>query len=104
MISAHPLPSSPDQAVASALRTLGTERDGLTALMDALDNGLGAVFTAAVETIASSRGRVIVTGIGKSGTSPARLSRPSRRPALRPITCIPRRRAMATSAWCNRRT
>jgi KpsF/GutQ family protein len=67
MISAHPLPSSPDQAVASALRTLGTERDGLTALMDALDNGLGAVFTAAVETIASSRGRVIVTGIGKSG-------------------------------------
>ncbi|AWM88359.1 SIS domain-containing protein [Microvirga sp. 17 mud 1-3] len=67
MTSAHPLPSSPDQAVASALRTLGTERDGLTALMDALDNGLGAVFTAAVETIASSRGRVIVTGIGKSG-------------------------------------
>ncbi|QFU15408.1 KpsF/GutQ family sugar-phosphate isomerase [Microvirga thermotolerans] len=60
-------PSSPDRAVDSALRTLVTERDGLTALIDAIGNGLGPVFTAAVERIAAARGRVIVTGMGKSG-------------------------------------
>lgn len=59
--------ASPDQAVASALRTLETEREGLTILMDAIGNGLGALFTAAVETIAAAKGRVIVTGMGKSG-------------------------------------
>ncbi|MBZ6077386.1 KpsF/GutQ family sugar-phosphate isomerase [Microvirga puerhi] len=67
MASASLLPSSPDQAVSSALRTLATERDGLSALMEALDGGLGALFSDAVERIAAARGRVIVTGIGKSG-------------------------------------
>ncbi|WP_230531412.1 KpsF/GutQ family sugar-phosphate isomerase [Microvirga roseola] len=67
MALAQPTPSPSDQAVSSALRTLATERDGLTILMDAIGNGLGALFTAAVETIAASQGRVIVTGIGKSG-------------------------------------
>lgn len=59
--------TSPDQAVASALRTLGTERDGLAALMEAVGNGLGEAFTAAVDLIASAKGRVIVSGMGKSG-------------------------------------
>ncbi|WP_243374606.1 KpsF/GutQ family sugar-phosphate isomerase [Microvirga solisilvae] len=59
--------SSADQAVASALRTLETEREGLSILMDAIGNGLGPLFTAAVETIAAAKGRVIVTGMGKSG-------------------------------------
>jgi arabinose-5-phosphate isomerase len=54
-------------AVSSALRTLGTERDGLTVLMEAIGNGLGAVFTAAVDRIAAAPGRVIVSGMGKSG-------------------------------------
>jgi arabinose-5-phosphate isomerase len=67
MAVAQPAPHSPDQAVSSALRTLATERDGLAILMEAIGNGLGAVFTAAVDTIASVRGRVIVTGMGKSG-------------------------------------
>ncbi|MBB4041051.1 arabinose-5-phosphate isomerase [Microvirga flocculans] len=67
MALAEPAPHSPGPAVASALRTLETERDGLTALMDAIGNGLGEPFTAAVETIAAARGRVIVTGMGKSG-------------------------------------
>ncbi|MBM6582752.1 KpsF/GutQ family sugar-phosphate isomerase [Microvirga sp. BT689] len=58
---------APDQAVASALRTLETERDGLTILMEAIGNGLGPLFTAAVETIAAAKGRAIVTGMGKSG-------------------------------------
>jgi len=67
MALANPAPHSPDQAVASALRTLETERDGLTILMQAIGNGLGPLFTGAVETIAAAKGRVIVTGMGKSG-------------------------------------
>ncbi len=67
MAVAQPAPHSPDPAVSSALRTLATERDGLAILMEAIGNGLGAVFTAAVDTIALARGRVIVTGMGKSG-------------------------------------
>jgi arabinose-5-phosphate isomerase len=51
----------------SALRTLETESGGLAALAAAMADGLGAPFAAAVETIRAARGRVIVTGIGKSG-------------------------------------
>jgi arabinose-5-phosphate isomerase len=53
--------------LASAFRTLETESDGLAALAAAMADGLGAPFTAAVETIRAARGRVIVTGMGKSG-------------------------------------
>jgi arabinose-5-phosphate isomerase len=53
--------------VASALRTLGTERDGVTALSAAMCDRLGAPFAAAVDAIRNARGRVIVTGMGKSG-------------------------------------
>ncbi|MBA1155780.1 KpsF/GutQ family sugar-phosphate isomerase [Microvirga mediterraneensis] len=67
MTLAQPAPLSPDPAIASALRTLETERDGLTILMDAIGNGLGSHFTGAVETLAAAKGRVIVTGMGKSG-------------------------------------
>src|SRR3712207_1321501 len=55
------------QAIASAIRTLATEREGLATLIEAIGNGLGDVFAAAVERIAAARGRVIVTGMGKSG-------------------------------------
>lgn len=53
--------------IASAVRTLETERAGLKALAEALDNGLAEPFAAAVQTIIASKGRVIVTGVGKSG-------------------------------------
>ena len=52
---------------ASALRTIATERAGLDALLAALENGLAAPFAAAVETIRSGTGRVVVSGLGKSG-------------------------------------
>src|SRR6202161_3610920 len=58
-------PASPH--IASALRTLDTKRDGAAALIAAMCEGLGAAFVAAVETIRNARGRVIVTGMGKSG-------------------------------------
>ncbi|MEQ8822786.1 MAG: KpsF/GutQ family sugar-phosphate isomerase [Filomicrobium sp.] len=53
--------------IQSAQRTLKLENSGLSELTAALNNGLKAPFAAAVETIAGARGRVIVSGIGKSG-------------------------------------
>ncbi|MFZ3309023.1 MAG: KpsF/GutQ family sugar-phosphate isomerase [Xanthobacteraceae bacterium] len=53
--------------IASALRTLATETDGVAALAAAMSDGMGAAFVAAIETIRAARGRVIVTGMGKSG-------------------------------------
>src|SRR6202012_5768676 len=53
--------------IASALRTLDTEAEGIGALSAAMSDGLGAPFVAAVDTIRTARGRVIVTGMGKSG-------------------------------------
>lgn len=52
---------------ASALRTIATERAGLDALHEAIGNGLGQPFATAVEMIRTAPGRVIVTGMGKSG-------------------------------------
>ncbi|MDP2298019.1 MAG: KpsF/GutQ family sugar-phosphate isomerase [Pseudolabrys sp.] len=54
-------------AIDSALRTLDAERSGVDALIEALRNGLGTQFAAAVELIRAAQGRVIVTGMGKSG-------------------------------------
>ena len=51
----------------SALRTIETERNGLDVLREAIDGDLGRAFTAAVQLIAGARGRVVVTGMGKSG-------------------------------------
>src|SRR3954464_3316991 len=51
----------------SALRTLEKEAGGITALAAAIGSGLGQPFTAAVELLRGARGRVIVTGMGKSG-------------------------------------
>ena len=59
--------AAPHAFVASALRTIETEGEGLAALSAAMCEGLGAAFVAAVETIRKARGRVIVTGMGKSG-------------------------------------
>jgi arabinose-5-phosphate isomerase len=51
----------------SAVRTLDLECDGLGALRAALAHELGEAFAAGVAMIAAAAGRVIVTGIGKSG-------------------------------------
>ena len=55
------------EAIASALRTIDSEQSGLSALAAALHDSLAAPFAEAVRVIAAARGRVIVTGIGKSG-------------------------------------
>ncbi len=56
-----------EAAIASALRTLEAEGGGIDALVSALRNGLGASFVAAINLIRAAQGRVIVTGMGKSG-------------------------------------
>jgi arabinose-5-phosphate isomerase len=56
-----------DAAVQSALRTLDAEASGIAAINAALQSELGAPFVAAAEMIRSARGRLIVTGLGKSG-------------------------------------
>src|SRR6195256_2913704 len=56
-----------DAAVQSALRTLEAGTSGIAAISTALQGPLGAAFTATVDLIRQAKGRVIVTGLGKSG-------------------------------------
>jgi arabinose-5-phosphate isomerase len=56
-----------DALIASAVRTLEAEGGGITALAAALGNGLGPTFVEAVELIRGIKGRLIVSGMGKSG-------------------------------------
>ena len=51
----------------SALRTLDAEGSGITALTAALQSDLGPAFAAAAELIRNAKGRLIITGLGKSG-------------------------------------
>jgi arabinose-5-phosphate isomerase len=72
MAKPTPLTAAPEierarTLIASAVRTLETEAAGVTALSAAIHDGLGQAFVAAVELIRSVRGRLIVTGMGKSG-------------------------------------
>jgi arabinose-5-phosphate isomerase len=61
------LTNSAGSLIASAVRTFDAEREGIAALAAAMRDTLGASFIAAVEKIRSAHGRVIVTGMGKSG-------------------------------------
>jgi len=60
--------------VASAIRTIETEKNGLEALMRAFENGLNEPFSRAVAALAKLTGRVIVTGMGKSGHIGAKIA------------------------------
>ncbi len=53
--------------LASAKSAIATELDGVNALLAALDGELGAAVIKAVDLMHKTRGRVIVTGMGKSG-------------------------------------
>ncbi len=57
----------PPASVSSAIRTLEIESEGLRALSAAVAGPLGDPLSRAVEMLKKARGRVIVTGIGKSG-------------------------------------
>ena len=55
------------EAALSALRTIEAFRQALGQVAAALENGLAAPFAAAVAALDGVSGRVIVTGVGKSG-------------------------------------
>jgi arabinose-5-phosphate isomerase len=59
--------STPTDPLASARRAIGIETRGMEALLKALDGPLGDDLTKAVNLILSASGRVIVSGMGKSG-------------------------------------
>ena len=67
MAKPQPTDTRAHDAIDSALRTLEVERGGVDALIAALHNGLSTSFVAAIEMIRGVEGRVIVTGMGKSG-------------------------------------
>jgi arabinose-5-phosphate isomerase len=54
-------------AIAAARRTIRAEAGGLALLAGGLDGALGEAFAAAVRLLLGAQGRVIVTGMGKSG-------------------------------------
>jgi arabinose-5-phosphate isomerase len=73
---AVPMKKAPDRiaAIASALRTVATEQAGVAALAEALNDGLSEAFGRAIELVSAIRGRVIVTGVGKSGHIGAKIA------------------------------
>ena len=67
-LMAHsPGTTSVNDAVQSALRTLEAEGSGIAAIEAALRSDLGEAFAKATDLIRQAKGRVIVTGLGKSG-------------------------------------
>jgi arabinose-5-phosphate isomerase len=69
---AKPQPETTDGArarllIESTLRTLEAETGGIAALVAAIQDGLAQPIVSAIETIRAARGRLIVTGMGKSG-------------------------------------
>ncbi len=63
-----------NETLASAIRTIETETSGMAALGVAMSGDLGELFCAAVQLIGGIEGRVIVTGIGKSGHIGAKIA------------------------------
>lgn len=53
--------------IASALKTLASEKQGIEALEAALIGSLSSSFETAVQTIRNVNGHVVITGLGKSG-------------------------------------
>ena len=62
MKTAGPLPG-----VASAIRTIETEVEGLKVLAELLEGDLAAPFERVIDLVVGLPGRVVVTGVGKSG-------------------------------------
>ena len=65
--AAEPTNERAQAAIDSALRTLDAEGSGVAALATAIRDRLGPTFVAAIELIRAAQGRLIVTGMGKSG-------------------------------------
>ncbi|SKA12326.1 KpsF/GutQ family sugar-phosphate isomerase [Consotaella salsifontis] len=64
----------PSSGSSSAIRTVETEMAGLRALAAALDGAMAAPFDQVLDLMATVSGRVIVTGVGKSGHVGAKIA------------------------------
>ncbi|MEE2952455.1 MAG: KpsF/GutQ family sugar-phosphate isomerase, partial [Pseudomonadota bacterium] len=75
-ISASPRTDSASSSpsILSALRTIATEAAGLEALAEALEGERAEAFERVVARIAAMTGRLIVTGVGKSGHIGAKIA------------------------------
>lgn len=69
-IPAHPSPLEPERVVSLGRSVLQTEIDALARIRDRI----GASFLSAVEVLLGCRGRVVVSGMGKSGHVCGRLA------------------------------
>jgi arabinose-5-phosphate isomerase len=65
-MTSHPT-DLPDRHIAEGLRAVAMERAGIDAVSAAIEGQLRSAFAAAVHAIRTSAGRVILTGMGKSG-------------------------------------
>ena len=63
----RPADDRAERMIESAFRTLEIEAGGITALAAAIRDGLSEAFRGAVDLIHGAKGRLIVTGMGKSG-------------------------------------
>ncbi len=84
-----PRPTNDHELIASAVRTLEAEAGGIGALIAAIGNGLGQPFTAAIDLMRSARGRVIVTGMGKSGHIGRKIAATFASTGTPAFSCIP---------------
>lgn len=66
--------TEPLRGVAAARRSVETGGKGLQALSAALSGPLGASFSRSLEIVSQARGRVVVSGMGKSGHVGAKLA------------------------------
>lgn len=86
--------SQSSELIQSAQRTLRLELEAVEALLARIDDN----FVKACELILASKGRVVVVGMGKSGTSATKSPPPWPAPAHRHFSCTRPKPAMATWA------
>ena len=80
------------------MRTLELAASGISTLSHAIHDGLGRAFIAAVQLISRARGRVIVTGMGKSGHVGRKIAATLASTGTPAFFVHPAKRATATSA------
>jgi arabinose-5-phosphate isomerase len=84
-----------DNILAIAKKVLQTEAEAISALVDKLNSN----FTRAVEIIYQSKGRVVVTGMGKSGLVGKKIAATLASTGPPAFFSIRQRQAMVTSVW-----
>ena len=88
-------PFDPQRALQLAVQTIEIEAQALLGLRARQGEG----FATAVHKILECSGRVVVTGIGKSGHVARKIAATLASPARPRSSCIRPRPATATSAW-----